>query len=317
MSVQTRLKRGFEWFREDDQLESSRFETLASLPSLVFIVGMFGFPIVFLLYVSVTQNVLSIVRPVEFVGLDNYAEVLTSASFWEYFGNTVFFGIATITIGLPIQLGIALMLNTDLPYQRAWQTLIILPWAVPHVITTTLWRLLFNPTFGAINWILGTIGLISDPINWFGGKWVAFFTIIATDIWIRTPLVVLILLAGLQTIPEEQYEAARMDGAGMWDRFIHVTLPGLRPALITVLVLRVILALRVFDIVYAMTLGGPGDATTVIGIDIFERLINYGQVSLAAAEAAVLVLLIYAMIVIALWLFPSYQSEARENAEGT
>lgn len=317
MSVQTRLKRGFEWFREDEQLESSRFETLASLPSLVFIVGMFGFPIVFLLYVSVTQNVLSIVRPVEFVGLDNYAQVLTSASFWEYFGNTVFFGIATITIGLPIQLGIALMLNTDLPYQRAWQTLIILPWAVPHVITTTLWRLLFNPTFGAINWILGTIGLIADPINWFSGKWVAFFTIIATDIWIRTPLVVLILLAGLQTIPEEQYEAARMDGAGMWDRFIHVTLPGLRPALITVLVLRVILALRVFDIVYAMTLGGPGDATTVIGIDIFERLINYGQVSLAAAEAAVLVLLIYAMIVIALWLFPSYQSEARENAEGT
>lgn len=317
MSVQSRLKRGFEWFQEDEQLESSRFETLASLPSLVFIVGMFGFPIVFLLYVSVTQNVLSIVRPVEFVGLDNYVEVLTSASFWEYFGNTVFFGIATITIGLPIQLGIALMLNTDLPYQRAWQTLIILPWAVPHVITTTLWRLLFNPTFGAINWILGTIGLISDPINWFGGKWVAFFTIIATDIWIRTPLVVLILLAGLQTIPEEQYEAARMDGAGMWDRFIHVTLPGLRPALITVLVLRVILALRVFDIVYAMTVGGPGDATTVIGIDIFERLINYGQVSLAAAEAAVLVILIYAMIVIALWLFPSYQSEARENAEGT
>lgn len=316
MSVQSRLKRGFETFRSDEQLESSRFETLASLPSLVFIVGLFGFPILFLLYVSVTQNVLSIVRPVEFVGLDNYVQVLSSAQFWEYFGNTVFFGVATIAIGLPIQLGIALMLNTDLPYQRLWQTLIIVPWAVPHVITTTLWRLLFNPTFGAINWILTSIGLISGPINWFGGKWVAFFTIIATDIWIRTPLVVLILLAGLQTIPEDQYEAARMDGAGMWDRFIHVTLPGLRPALITVLVLRVILALRVFDIVYAMTLGGPGDATTVIGIDIFERLINFGQVSLAAAEAAVLVLLIYAMIVIALWLFPSYQSEAREETGG-
>lgn len=316
MSVQSRLKRGFETFRSDEQLESSRFETLASLPSLVFIIGLFGFPILFLLYVSVTQNVLSIVRPVEFVGLDNYAQVLSSAEFWEYFGNTVFFGVATIAIGLPIQLGIALMLNTDLPYQRVWQTLIIVPWAVPHVITTTLWRLLFNPTFGAINWILTSVGLISGPINWFGGKWVAFFTIVSTDIWIRTPLVVLILLAGLQTIPEEHYEAARMDGAGMWDRFVHVTLPGLRPALITVLVLRVILALRVFDIVYAMTLGGPGDATTVIGIDIFERLINYGQVSLAAAEAAVLVLLIYVMIVIALYLFPSYQSEAREDAGG-
>jgi ABC-type sugar transport system permease subunit len=314
MSVQSRLKRGFELFRNDEQMESSRFETLASLPSVVFIVGLFGFPIAFLLYVSVTQNVLSIVRPVEFVGLDNYAQVLTSAEFWEYFGNTVFFSAATIAIGFPIQLGIALMLNTDLPYQRAWQTLIILPWAMPQVITTTLWRLLFNPTFGAINWILNSIGLISGPINWFGGKWVAFSTIIATDIWIRTPLVVLILLAGLQTIPKEQYEAARMDGAGTWDRFVHVTLPKLRPAIITVLVLRVILALRVFDIVYAMTLGGPGDATTVIGIDIFEKLINFGQVSLAAAEAAVLVLLIYVMIGVAVYLFPSYQSEAREEA---
>lgn len=313
MSVQSRLKRGFETFRGDEQLESSRFETLASLPSLVFIVGLFGFPILFLLYVSVTQNVLSIVRPVEFVGLDNYVQVLSNAAFWEYFGNTVFFGIATITIGLPIQLGVALMLNTDLPYQRVWQTLIIVPWAVPHVITTTLWRLLFNPTFGAINWILSSIGLISGPINWFGGKWVAFFTIIATDIWIRTPLVVLILLAGLQTIPKGQYEAARMDGAGMWDRFVHVTLPGLRPALITVLVIRVILALRAFDIVYAMTLGGPGDATTVIGIDIFQKLINFGQASLAAAEAAVLVVLIYAMIIVAIYLFPSYQSGAREG----
>ncbi len=319
MSVQSelhsRLKRRFDSLRGESGVESTLFETMASLPSLLFIVGLFGFPIAFLFYVSVTQNTLSIVKPVTFVGVQNYVSVLTEAAFWEYFGNTVFFGVATIAIGLPIQLGIALMLNIDLPYQRAWQTLIIVPWAVPHVITTTLWRMLFNPTFGAINWILQTIGLISAPINWFGGKWVAFFTIIATDIWIRTPLVVLILLAGLQTIPEDQYEAARMDGAGIWDRFWHVTLPGLRSALITVLVLRVILALRAFDIVYAMTLGGPGDATTVVGIDIFERLIKFGNVSLAAAEAVVLVGLIYLIIGIAVYAFPNYQSDTRPDGE--
>lgn len=313
--LQTRLKRRVDSLRNGPEVESSLFETMASIPSLVFIVGLFGFPIAFLGYVSVTQNTLSLVKPVTFVGVQNYLYVLTDGAFWEYFGNTVFFGVATIAIGLPIQLGIALMLNIDLPYQRAWQTLIIVPWAVPHVITTTLWRMLFNPTFGAINWMLQSIGVISGPINWFGGKWVAFFTIIATDIWIRTPLVVLILLAGLQTIPEEQYEAARMDGAGIWDRFWHVTLPGLRSALITVLVLRVILALRAFDIVYAMTLGGPGDATTVVGIDIFERLIKFGEVSYAAAEAVVLVALIYLIIGIAVYLFPSYRSESRPDVE--
>lgn len=159
MSIQSRLKHGLSSWRTGPEMQSTLFETLSSLPSLIFVVSLFGFPIVFLLYVSLTQNAMSLVQPTTFVGFENYVDVLTSAEFWEYFGNTVFFGVATIAIGLPIQLGIALMLNVDLPYQRAWLTLIIIPWAVPHVISTTLWRMLFNPTFGAINWILAGIGL--------------------------------------------------------------------------------------------------------------------------------------------------------------
>lgn len=313
MSVQSKLKAGLGSLRSESELRSTTFETLVSLPSLIFVLAMFGFPIVFLFYIAMTQNAMSIVKPTEFVFFENFVTVLTDVDFWEFFGNTIFFGIATIGLGFPIQLGVALMLNADLPYRRAWMTLIILPWAVPHVITTTLWKLLFNPTFGVINWILESIGLISGPVNWFGGKWVAFFTIIMTDIWIRTPLVVLILLAGLQTIPDEQYEAARIDGAGIWDRFVHITLPMLRPAIITVLILRVILALRAFDIIFAMTVGGPGDSTTVVGIDIWENLIPFGNTAYAAAEAVVLVLVIYIVIGIAIYIFPSYQSQ--EDAE--
>jgi multiple sugar transport system permease protein len=171
-----------------------------------------------------------------------------------------------------------------------------------------LWKLLFNPSFGAINWTLREIGLIAGPINWFSGKWVAFFTIIITDIWIRTPLVVLILLAGLQTIPDDLYEAARIDGAGIWEQFRHVTLPMLRPALMTVLVIRIILALRAFDIIYAMTLGGPGNATTVIGLDIYQNLIVFGNVSYSAAEAMILVVIIYALLGVAIWAFPNTRS---------
>jgi ABC-type sugar transport system permease subunit len=308
MSVQTKLIELNPFGGEHDQ-DSTLFETAMSLPSLLFILGMFGFPILFLFYTSLHVDVLAVVRPARFVGLDNYARVLTGPEFWLYFANTLFFGVVSIGAGLILQLGVALMINTDLPFRRAWQTLIILPWAVPHVITTMLWKLLFNPSFGAINWTLRELGLIAGPINWFSGKWVAFFTIIITDIWIRTPLVVLILLAGLQNIPDDLYEAARIDGAGIWQQFRHVTLPMLRPALITVLVIRIILALRAFDIIYAMTLGGPGDATTVIGMDIYDNLIVFGDVSYAAAEAMILVFIIYVMLALAIWAFPSAKTE--------
>lgn len=289
---------------------SDSFATLLTLPSMAYIILLVGFPIIYLIYISMTTNMFSIVEPTTFIGFENYVRVLTSALFWEYFANTLFYAIISVFGGLVIQLGIALMLNTDLPYQRAWQTLILLPWAVPHVISAQVWKMMFNPTFGAINWALIELGLIADGINWFSGKWVAFFTIIVTDIWIRTPLVVLILLAGLKTIPDDLYEAARIDGAGVWDRFVHVTLPQLRSALIVALVIRTILALRAFELIYALTLGGPGDATTVVGLDIWQRLMKFSEPGTAAAEAVVLVAVIYALIGIAVYLFPNADMES-------
>jgi ABC-type sugar transport system permease subunit len=285
------------------------FETALTLPSLLYVLLLAGFPVLFLLYVSMSRDLLSIVESPQFVWLKNYIVILTSPEFWGYFGNTIFFASVTVLGGMVLQLGIALMLNTDLPYRRVWQTLILLPWAVPHVITAQIWKLLFNPTFGAINWFLLETGLIEARIHWFAGKWVAFSTIIITDIWIRTPLVVLILLAGLETIPDEYYEAARMDGAGVWDRFVHITLPQLRSALIVALVIRLILALRAFELIYAMTLGGPGNATTVVALDIWERLIQYGSAGLAAAESVILVLVIYGLIAVAVYAFSSVEAE--------
>lgn len=304
MSIKSKWERRPELFQNVFTDQTNTFETALTLPSLLNILLVAGFPILFLVYASVTSGMMSIIEPTRFVGLDNYITILTSREFWGYFGNTLFFAVVSVVGGMILQLGIALMLNTDLPYQRAWQTMILLPWAVPHVITAQLWKLLFNPTFGAINWFLMEVGLIGTRIHWFSGKWVAFSTIIVTDVWIRTPLVVLILLAGLKTIPEEQYEAARMDGAGIIDRFIHVTLPQLRSTLLVALVIRMILALRAFELIYALTLGGPGNSTTVVGLDVWQRLIQYGSAGLAAAEAMILVLTIYALIGLAITLVP-------------
>lgn len=281
-------------------ITSAYFPYLMSAPSFLWVMIVVGFPTVYLVYLSFTRNALSIIRPVEFVGLENITQVLGSPDFWTIVAQTWVYAIGVVGIGLPFQILLTLGLNADLPYKRVWQALIILPWAIPFVISTLIWRLMFNPQFGLINWILLEIGLVGGPINWFSSQPTAFFTVIITTIWINTPLAVLILLAGLQTIPDRLYEAARIDGAGIWGRFRHVTLPLLRPAIVTVLMIQSLLALRGFDIIFAMTNGGPGQATTVIAIDVYRQLVRYGKTSYASAESLVLIIMILIVLAVLL-----------------
>lgn len=275
---------------------SAYFPYLMSIPSFLWVMVVVGFPAIYLVYLSLTRNALSIIKPVEFVGLENVVRVLSAPDFWIVFAQTWVYAIGVVGVGLPFQILLTLGLNADLPYKRAWQTLIILPWAIPFVISTLIWRLMFNPQFGIINWMLIEIGLVSGPINWFSSQPTAFFTVILTTIWINTPLAVLILLAGLQNIPPRLYEAARLDGAGIWGRFRHVTLPLLRPAIVTVLMIQSLLALRGFDIIFAMTNGGPGTATTVIAIDVYRQLVRFGNTSYASAESLVLIVMILVVL---------------------
>lgn len=294
--------------RRSSELVSAYFEYVMTLPSFVYIMLVVGFPALYLVYLALMTNVTSIVRPAEFVGAENLIRVLRNPEFWEYFGNTLIYASASVFGGLAIQLGIALTVNTDLPYQRLWQALVLVPWGIPRVISSMMWRLMFNPNFGVINYTLIQIGIVDAPIQWFSTQAAAFATVIVTNIWGSTPLSVLILLAGLQNIPDGMYEAARVDGAGTWARFRHVTLPMLRPAIITVIVLQGLLAMRGFEIIYAMTSGGPGDATTVIAIDIFNNLIRFGNTEYAAAESLILVV----MILVTLFLLNSVLSHDEE-----
>jgi multiple sugar transport system permease protein len=268
------------------------FEQAMSLPSFLYVMLVIGFPTAYLIYLAVMENVAGLLNQPEFVGLANIIAVLSNPSFWVYFLNTIIYAVAVVFGGFLISLGITLALDVDLPYRRFWQTLVILPWAVPFVLSTLMWKLMFNPQFGLINYLLIEIGLINVPIHWFSGQWTAFFTVIITTIWINTPLSVLILLAGLQNIPDRMYEVARLDGAGVLNRFRHVTLPLLRPAIVVVLLIQSLLALRGFDIIFTMTGGGPGNATTVIAIDIYNNLIQYGNIGYAAAEGLILIVIV-------------------------
>jgi ABC-type sugar transport system permease subunit len=286
------------------------FSYLISVPSSLYVLLVIGFPLIYLIYLSVMQNTASVVREPEFVGLEHYIAVVTNPQFWQFFLNTIIYAGGVIIFGLTLQIGIALALNSDLPYKRMWQTLVILPWAIPFAISSLLWRFMFNPRFGLINYLLIQVGVISGPIQWFSSQWAAFATVIMTTIWINTPLAVLILLAGLQTIPDNLYEAARLDGAGVWGRFRHITLPMLRPALSVALLIESLLALRGFDIIYVLTQGGPGRATTVIAVDIYNQLISFGNVGYASAESVILITIILIFLAIVIKVFGASGEEA-------
>lgn len=268
------------------------FDKRLLLPSVAYITVVIGAPALFLAYLTVTQDVFSIFLNTKFAGLENVLAVLTSGEFWSFTGNTLLYTAGVIGIGIPLQLGIAIALNTDLPYRRVWQTLLLIPWTIPFVISTVMWKLMFIPEFGVINHILLEVGLIQQQIQWFSGTWTAYFTAIITTIWIMTPLGTTILLAGLESIPDNLYEASYIDGAGLWDQFRHMTLPLIRPALTAVLVIETMLALRGFEIIFTMTRGGPGTATTVIAIDIYQQMIRNGNAHYAAAEGLILVVMI-------------------------
>lgn len=273
-------------------LSSLSFDKLLLLPSIVYITIIIGAPALFLIYLTLTQDVFSLFLDTRFVGLQNIVSVLTTGDFWSFTANTLLYTAGVLGIGIPLQLGIALALNTDLPYRRVWQTLLLIPWTIPFVISTVMWKLMFVPQFGVINYLLIESGLIEQQINWFSGTWTAYLTTIIPTVWIMTPLGTTILLAGLESIPDDLYEAAYIDGAGLWNQFRHVTLPLLRPALTAVMVIQAMLALRGFEIIYTMTGGGPGTATTVIAIDIYQEMIQNGNSHYAAAEGLILVVMI-------------------------
>lgn len=227
----------------------------------------------------------------EFVGVKNYIHVLTNWNFWRFLGNTLLFVSSSVLLGLLLQMGIALALNTGVKFERVWQVLILIPWAIPWVLSASFWKWMLHSHWGVANYLLTKSGLIDQPIFFLGEKWTALGAIIVTDIWVWTPLAVVILLAGLKGIPSGLYEAARVDGANAWQLLRYITIPFLRPALLVVLLTRTVFAIRQFGEVWALTKGGPGRATEVLSINIYKHLIRYGNVGYSSAVGVLLVII--------------------------
>ena len=231
------------------------------------------------------------------IGVTNYLYVLRDDEFlWTVLPNTFGFMFASVACSLLLGLAIALLLNRKFAGRWLVQTIVLLPLMVAPVIAAIMIRWMFNDQFGIVNVILGLFG--APPIAWLTQRWTAFLAILLTDVWLWTPWFALLLLAGLQSLPPEPFEAAQIDAASRWRTFRYITLPMLRPVIVVCVVIRAIDAFRTFDIVWTISGGGPARATEVFSIYAYVeafQFMNFGRGS-AAAVIGALIIVVFAML---------------------
>ena len=231
-----------------------------------------------------------------FGGLENYTEALSTPRFWDAVQATIIFTVTSVTLEFLIGLGFALIMRQAFRGRGVTRAAILVPWVIPTVIAAQLWYFMFSVTPGFVNYTLGL-----DKFNWLGQPGWAMFSIVFADVWKTAPFVALLLLAGLQTIPDEMYESARMDGASTWQRFWYITLPLLKPAILVALLFRTVDALRVFDLPQVMTNGAFGTESLSILVQRFVvQTPNPGLGSALSTLTFILVLIIGVLFVRAL-----------------
>jgi multiple sugar transport system permease protein len=224
-----------------------------------------AFPLGYVLWLSLQEFSLLFDAP-RFAGLENYQRLLADPRFWNAFYNTVYFTVVSVALELLLGLGIALALHGPFKGLGWLRALVLIPWAIPTVVSARMWEWMYNPEFGVLNFLLGV------QVNWLGNPFWAMHAAIAMDVWKSTPFVALLLLAGLASIPQDLYRAARVDGAGSWTIFWRITLPLLMPLILIVLIFRTIDAFRVFDAIYVLTGGGPANSTETLSIYAYRVL---------------------------------------------
>ena len=277
---------------------SLRLPILLTLPTLSVVFLVIGVPLVYSLALSL-HRINMLTQQWVFVGLQNYTDILPAPEFIAAFGRTAYFAAVTVVGGLVLGMAMALVLNMSFPGRNFLRSVVLVPWAMAPVAVGVLWGWMFNGEYGTLNAILFDLGLIERPIHWLADGDTAFNLVALVHIWNHAPLTSLLILAGLQSMPDSLHRAARIDGAGPVQRFFRITLPWLRPMLLLVMILSTINAIMAFDLFWIMTRGGPGSATTVfswMGYAYAFQFFRFGE------GAAILYVLTLLCLVLA-WLY--------------
>jgi multiple sugar transport system permease protein len=272
------------------------YPMLTVLPAIILIAIFTLYPLIYAVRISFLQYLLTKPKAHPFIGLKNFEEVISSYYFRNALEVTAIYTIAAVSVVILFGLAVAHLMNTKIRLANFVKIIILLPWAVPVVVAGLLWKWILNSDFGALNGILYSFGLIHSYIPFLADPTLAKMSIIVAHVWKEGPLVAIFFLAGLQTIPKELYEAARIDGGGGWRLFRDVTMPLLKPIFLVVLVYETMVAILTFDLIYVMTGGGPGNSTALISwfayAEIFKGL-NLGHgIALAIIIALITLVLI-------------------------
>lgn len=271
------------------------FAFLLILPSLLIVFIFFFFPLLYSFAFSFFKvNLTEPDRP--FIGLQNYIQILSRNDLLISLWRTAIFSFTSVGLEVVFGLAIALALNEEFKGRAIVRALIIIPWAIPSVVNGIMWKWMLHADVGIINYVLQHLSIIHGYKSWLGSGGSALICIIIADVWKWTPLCVIILLAGLQSIPNQLYEAGKIDGTNIWQRFRFITLPMLRFPMMVVLVLRTMEAFRIFDIIYIMTKGGPANFTKLITYYVYEEGFRYLHLGYSAAISYIVTFFILAIV---------------------
>lgn len=266
--------------------QQDRTAWLLLAPMIAIMVLVTAFPLLNTLWLAFTDASLTGQGYVwQWVGLENFADILDDSDFRAAVGRTAYFTVLSVSAEVVLGVLVALLLNQEFKGRAVVRALLILPWALPTIVNAVMWRLIYNPEYGSLNALLTQVGLLDAYRSWLGDPATAMNMVILADIWKNYPLIALIALAGLQTVPKDLYEAAIMDGANAWTRFWKITLPGIMGSLSVAMVLRAIEAFKVFDIFYVMTRGGPADSTKTVSFFVYQESFTYLRAGSGAAYA--------------------------------
>jgi multiple sugar transport system permease protein len=263
-------------------------------PALVVLLVFVAYPFLFGIWLSLSSAQIGVNG--HFIGLANFQFEQSDSVFIQAFVNTVSYTAITTVFKLGLGLVMALLLNQVFPAQRFVRAALLLPWIIPSVLSTLAWRWMFDPTFSVVNWVLIHTHLSVNGVDWLGKTFTALTSLMIVNVWRGTPFYGIAFLAGLQTIPQDLYEAARVDGASRWQQFRSITVPLLRPVLVVVLLLSTILTFGDFTLPYVLVDGAPYNSTHVLSTWAFAIGVNGGYIGIGAAISLVLFPLLSAIV---------------------
>lgn len=278
---------------------------LLLLPALLLIGTLILYPTLETVYNSFfLYRTQTAAQGISFIGLGNYAKLLKDHVFWDALGWTILFTLLSVGLELVIGTFLAVLMTQKIPGQKLIRSTILIPWAMPMIVAGIIWAQVFSLD-GFLNSVLKTAGFLEKSVPWLGTEATAKLAVLIADVWKNTPYMSLLLMAGMITIDKQYYEAAKLDGAGSWMQFWHITVPLVKPTMMVTLLFRIISAMRVYDLIVAMTNGGPGGSTTTVSMYAMNTYFTYGNIGYGSAMSVALLII---SVIISLFFVDSLQS---------